>query len=62
MKNDELKDAVPCRQTVGEILNPMGYRLRRAVRTILKNKSPRQMPSSPTSMLAAKPHVRTAKG
>ena len=59
MKNDELKDAVPSRQTIGEILNRMGYRLRRVVKTVPQKKSPRPMTSSPTSMLAAKQHART---
>lgn len=59
MKNDELKDTVPCRQTVGEILNRMGYRLRRVVKTVPQKKSPRQTTSSPTFMLVAKPHART---
>ena len=58
LKNDQLKDAVPGRQTVGEILNRMGYRLRRVVKTVPQKKSPRPTTSLPTSTLAAKPLVR----
>lgn len=58
LKNDTLKDTVPGRQTVGEILNRMGYRLRRVVKTIPQKKSPRPTTSLPTSTLVAKPLVR----
>jgi hypothetical protein len=58
LKNDKLKDAVPSRQTVGEILNRMGYRLRRVVKTVPQKKSPRRTTSSPTSTRVAKPLVR----
>lgn len=58
LKNDKLKDIVPGRQTVGEILNRMGYRLRRVVKTVPQKKSPRPTTSLPTSTLVAKPLVR----
>ena len=45
----ELKDSVPCRQTVGELLNRIGYRLRRVLKTRPEKKSPRPTPSSRTS-------------
>ena len=53
LKNDELRVFVPSRQTVGEILNRMGYRLRRVVKTRLEKRSPKQMTSSRTSRLVA---------
>ena len=58
LKNDQLKDVVPGRQTVGKILNRMGYRLRRVVKTVPQKKFPRPTTSLPTSTLAAKPLVR----
>ena len=45
----ELKDAVPCRQTVGELLNRLGYRLRRVLKTRPEKKFPKRTPSSTTS-------------
>lgn len=42
-------DAVPCRQTVGRILNRMGYRLRPVLKARPQKKSPKPTPSSPTS-------------
>jgi len=45
----ELKDSVPCRQTVGELLNRIGYRLRRVQKTRPEKKSPRPRRSSETS-------------
>ena len=45
----ELADAVPCRQTVGELLNRSGYRLRRVLKTRPEKKSPRPTRSSTTS-------------
>lgn len=45
----ELKDNVPCRQTVGRILNRLGYRLRRVLKARPEKKFPRPMPSSPMS-------------
>lgn len=53
LQNEELRDVVPCRQTVGEILDRMGYRLRRVVKTLPQKKSPRPTPSSPTCTPAA---------
>jgi hypothetical protein len=35
----ELKDSVPSRQTVGELLNRNGYRLRRVLKTRPEKKS-----------------------
>ena len=49
----ELKDAVPCRQTVGRLLNRMGYRLRRVLKARPEKKFPKPTPSSPTSKRAA---------
>jgi ABC-type transporter Mla subunit MlaD len=45
----ELKDSVPCRQTVGELLNRIGYRLRRVQKTRPEKKSPRPTRFSETS-------------
>lgn len=44
-----VKDHVPCRQTVGRILNRLGYRLRSVLKARPEKRSPRPMPSSPTS-------------
>lgn len=43
------EDRVPCRQTVGEVLNRLGYRLRRVLETRPEKKSPRPTRSSRTS-------------
>jgi ABC-type transporter Mla subunit MlaD len=45
----ELQDAVPCRQTVGELLNRLGYRLRRVLKTRPEKKFPKPTRSSKTS-------------
>ena len=45
----ELAGAVPTRQTVGDILNRLGYKLRRVLKARPQKKSPRRTPSSPTS-------------
>ena len=45
----ELKDAVPSRETVGELLNRIGYRLRPVLKTRPEKKSLKPMPSSKTS-------------
>jgi hypothetical protein len=45
----EVKDDVPCRQTVGRILNRMGYRLRSVLKARPQKKFPKPTPSSPTS-------------
>jgi hypothetical protein len=55
LKNDELSPVVPSRQTIGEILNRLGYRLRRVLKTRPEKNSPKQMISSPTSRPVGKP-------
>jgi hypothetical protein len=45
----ELAGAVPSRQTVGDILNRLGYKLRRVLKARPQKRSPRPTPSSPTS-------------
>lgn len=45
----ELAGAVPSRQTVGDILNRLGYKLRRVLKARPQKRCPRPMPSSPTS-------------
>jgi hypothetical protein len=45
----ELKGFVPCRQTVGRLLNRLGYRLRRVLKTRPEKKFPRPTRSSTTS-------------
>jgi hypothetical protein len=45
----ELKGSVPCRQTVGCLLNRLGYRLRRVQKARPEKKYPRQTRSSRTS-------------
>jgi hypothetical protein len=60
-KNDELNPVIPSRQTIGEILNRLGYRLRRVVKTRPEKKFPKPTTSSPTSSPAAKPHVMTSR-
>ncbi|MDX2081035.1 MAG: hypothetical protein SFU53_09645 [Terrimicrobiaceae bacterium] len=52
-------DAVPCRQTVGRILNRLGYRLRPVLKARPEKKSPRPTPSSPTSTPPAATPRRT---
>jgi len=59
--NDELKPLVPCRQTIGEILNRLGYRLRRVVKTRPEKKFPKRTTSSPTFRLDAKPPAMTSR-
>lgn len=49
LKNEQLHPVVPSRQTIGEILNRMGYRLRRVLKARPEKKFPRQTPSSPMS-------------
>jgi hypothetical protein len=44
-----LAGAVPTRQTVGDILNRLGYKLRRVLKARPEKKSPRPTPSSRTS-------------
>jgi hypothetical protein len=45
----ELQGFVPCRQTVGQVLNRLGYRLRRVLKTRPEKKFPKPMRSSKTS-------------
>ena len=45
----ELGDRVPGRQTVGRLLNRLGYRLRRVLKARPEKKFPRPTPSSTTS-------------
>jgi hypothetical protein len=45
----ELKEFIPCRQTVGKMLNRLGYRLRPVLKARPEKKFPRPMPSSKTS-------------
>ena len=45
----ELKDAVPSRQTVGVVLNRLGYRLRRVLKARPEKRFPKPTPSSNTS-------------
>lgn len=49
LRNEDLATHVPTRQTVGEILNRMGYRLRRVQKTLPEKKFPRPTKSSRTS-------------
>lgn len=49
----EVQDFVPSRQTVGCMLNRLGYRLRRVQKARPEKKSPRPTPSSGTSGPAA---------
>jgi len=45
----ELQDAVPCRQTVGKLLNRVGYRLRRVLKARPEKKFPKPTRSFKTS-------------
>jgi hypothetical protein len=45
----ELQGSVPCRQTVGELLNRIGYRLRRVLKARPEKKFPKPTPSFKTS-------------
>src|SRR5271165_3382900 len=49
----ELQGFVPGRQTVGRVLNRLGYRLRRVLKARPEKKFPKPTPSSPTSTLPA---------
>jgi hypothetical protein len=44
----ELAGAVPTRQTVGDLLNRLGYKLRRVQKARPQKRCPRRTPSSPT--------------
>lgn len=50
----DLAGAVPTRQTVGDILNRLGYKLRRVLKARPQKRFPRPMPSSPTSRKPAR--------
>ena len=56
----ELAGKVPSRQTVGDILNRLGYRLRRVLKARPQKKCPRPTPSSPTSRRPV-PRPRTTR-
>lgn len=45
----DLNDQIPCRQTVGTVLNRLGYRLRRVLKTRPEKKFPQRTRSSRTS-------------
>ena len=49
LKNKTLRDKVPCRQTVGMLLNRMGYSLKRVQKTRPEKRFRKQTPSSTTS-------------
>ena len=55
-----LNGAVPGRQTVGVVLNRLGYRLRRVLKTRPEKRSPKPTPSSDTSepLAPARPKTR----
>ena len=59
LKRPELAGAVPSRQVVGEILNGLGYRLRRVRKTLPEKKFPKPTPSSTTSPGGGKPREAT---
>jgi hypothetical protein len=61
LKNEELRSRVPSRQTIGEILNRLGYRLRRVLKTRPEKKFPRQTTSSPTSAPAGRRPAKTTR-
>ena len=49
LKNRQLRDNVPCRQTIGTLLNRMGYSLKRVQKTRPEKRFRKQTPSSTTS-------------
>jgi hypothetical protein len=55
----ELAGKVPTRQTVGDILNRLGYKLRRVLKARPQKRCPRPTPSSPTSKRPASGPRRT---
>jgi hypothetical protein len=57
----ELAGKVPTRQTVGDLLNRLGYKLRRVQKARPQKRCPRRTPSSPTSTTPASspPPTRT---
>lgn len=58
LKNENLRLVVPSRQTIGEILNRLGYRLRSVLKTLPEKKFPRRTIFSPTSTPAGPPPER----
>ena len=61
LKNDALNLVIPSRQTIGEILNRLGYRLRRVIKTRPEKNFPKPTTSSPTFRPAAKPPAMTSR-
>jgi hypothetical protein len=59
LKDPALTPYVPCRQTVGNILNRLDYRLRPVIKARPQKKLPRPTPSSTTSTLPANEHGAT---
>ena len=49
LKNRKLREQVPCRQTIGTLLNRMGYSLKRVQKTRPEKRSRKRTPSSTTS-------------
>lgn len=54
LKDPKLAEHVPCRETVGAILNRLNYRIRPVKKTDPEKRFPKRTPSSPTSKSAAK--------
>ena len=50
LKNDELSPLTPCRQTVGEILNRLGYRLRPVMKTVPEKRFQKRTTCLPTCL------------
>ena len=59
LKDPALAPHVPCRQTVGNILNRLDYRLRPVIKARPQKKLPRPTPSSTTSTPLANAHGKT---
>jgi hypothetical protein len=59
LKDPALAPHVPCRQTVGNILNRLDYRLRPVIKARPQKNLPRPTPSSTTSTLPANEHGAT---
>ena len=59
LQREEWKDVVPCRQTVGTILNRLGYRLRRVLKTRPEKKSRRRTRSLRMSTPVVRQPART---
>ena len=49
LKNRKLREQVPCRQTIGTLLNRMGYSLKRVQKTRPEKRFRKRTPSSTTS-------------